>query len=130
MQGLQVFDEDGDLMLDVTDRVTKVLGQLVIPSTVMEDSGTIEVPGLALGVPFFFTMGNEAKKDGYIDAKGWKHGFWLRPEKGFYYPIYRIPAYQVTITFEGTKLHWHVKKYSQWWVSILNSSFNIVYGVY
>lgn len=130
MQGLQIYDAEGDLTLDVSDRITKILGELVIPNTVEKDSGTLEVPELANGgTPFYFSLGNEAQKSGYRDPKGWSHGFWIRDD-GSYYPAYEIPAYKVQVSFSGTTMSWSVEKYSRWWVGIKNSSFRILYGVY
>lgn len=132
MQGLQVFDEDGDAVLDVTDRVTKILGEIIIPKEMESGTGTIEVPDLVKGTPFFFCVGNEVLKSGYIDSKGWHHGFWQmsNAEGVGYYPTYEIAAYNVDVQFNGTTLTWTVEKYARWWVNIKNDFMRILYGVY
>lgn len=129
-QGLEVNGPNGERIISLTDRITKILGTLVIPSSVEEDSGMLEVPDFAFGTPFYFTTGNECQKKGYIDDRGWRHGFWLLDDRVSYLPAYEIPAYEVTISFNGNIMDWHVKRYSKWWVGIKNSSFNIHYGVY
>lgn len=128
-QGLEVNGPNGEQIISLTDRLTKVLGTLVIPATVEEDSGMLEVPDLAFGTPFYFTTGNECLKKGYKDSRGWNHGFWIYDD-GSFYPKYEIPAYEVQITFNGNIMDWYVKRYSKWWVGIKNQSFNIHYGVY
>lgn len=133
MQGLQVFDEQGVVTLDVTDRITKILGEVIIPKEVEQDTGSVVDPELALGTPFFFCVGNEALKDGYVDPKGWHHGFWRIANSGGsvgFYPGLEIPAYDVQVSFDGTTMNWSVSKYAKWWVTMKNTSFSILYGVY
>lgn len=38
-QGLQVFDEDGNVVVDTTERITKYLGSFTVPTDA--DSGTV-----------------------------------------------------------------------------------------
>ena len=38
-QGLQVFDEDGNVVVDITERITKYLGSFTVPTDA--DSGTV-----------------------------------------------------------------------------------------
>jgi hypothetical protein len=49
MQGLQVFDAGGTVVLDVTDRLTRVLGSFSTGTT----SGSITDNNLASGTPWF-----------------------------------------------------------------------------
>lgn len=132
MQGLQVFDEDGDAVLDVTDRVTKILGEIIIPKDMEVGSGSIVDPNITTGTPFYFCVGNETLKSGNIDPKGWHHGFWQKTNDAGvgYYPVYEIPAYNVDVQFNGTRVDWSVEKYAKWWVNIKNESMRILYGVY
>lgn len=50
-QGLQVFGENGKLLLDVTDRLTRVLGEFETGTT----DGSITDPDLLSGTPWYVT---------------------------------------------------------------------------
>ena len=48
-QGLQIFNAGGDLILDVTDRLTRVLGEFETGTS----SGSVSNPNLSSGTPWF-----------------------------------------------------------------------------
>jgi hypothetical protein len=47
--GLQVWDESGNLVVDITDRLAKMLGTIYTGAV----SGSASVPGLSSGTPFY-----------------------------------------------------------------------------
>lgn len=49
-QGLQVFDANGNIILDVTDRITKYLGSIRIAGT----DGSVTVDGLGDGELWYY----------------------------------------------------------------------------
>lgn len=50
MQGLQVFDASGVIVLDVTDRLTRVLGSFYTGTA----NGSIVDNNLSTGIPWYF----------------------------------------------------------------------------
>ena len=53
-QGLQVFDNQGNVVVDVTDRLTKVLGTATIPANTT--SGTISNPLIVSDVSIWYVI--------------------------------------------------------------------------
>lgn len=60
-QGLMVFNSDGNPILDITDRLTKISGEVdIIPANATDgnaESGTVQCPELA-NMPFWFIVTN------------------------------------------------------------------------
>lgn len=52
-QGIQVFDKNGEIVIDVTDRLTQVVGIYTIPRTSSE--GSITVPNIGNNKVWFAT---------------------------------------------------------------------------
>lgn len=128
-QGLQCFDEQRNLIVDVTDRMTKILGTIAIPTNVNETSGQLVVPDLALGNPFYFTQGNEAKKSGWIDGQNVWHGFWGHDGGGFY-PGAKFSAFKVSVIFDGITMSWSAAKFETAYISAFNNYIYLHYGIY
>lgn len=129
VQGIKTFDGNRKVILDMTDRITKIIGTLVIPSTVNETSGQIIEPDFLNGTPFFFTQGNQTKKTGWKDGQNLWHGFYGHNNDSFY-PIAEIAAYGVEVKFENTVMTWKVKRFQFDWVKIKNEQMLIHYGIY
>lgn len=78
--GIQLFDANGNLHLDFTDRITKLLGQIDVSG-----DGDLVVPEFSQGTPFYFTS-----PLGLLGSNGWA-------------PLFkRWPV----ITFNGTTMSW------------------------
>lgn len=60
-QGLQCWDANGNLTLDLTDRLTRVLGQFETGTT----DGSITNEDLATGEPWFFCMSDNLVSSNY-----------------------------------------------------------------
>ncbi|MBU2704156.1 hypothetical protein Ga0466249_005310 [Sporomusaceae bacterium BoRhaA] len=60
-QGLQCFDANGNLVIDVTDHLTKTLGSFTTPvgsgSNPYLMSGTVVDDGFLLGTPWYVSVG-------------------------------------------------------------------------
>ena len=90
-QGLQVFDENGEVMLDMTDTLTSVAGEIVCDKV----SGELYVPGLN-GRKIWLI-----EKDSEIIRENNKH--WYK-ENPTYYPVYP------KVTVEGDYIKWEYPK--------------------
>lgn len=68
--GLQVWDENGNITLDVTDRVARFIGQIDVP---VNQSGSIYVPEFAQpGVtPFFVVTTDQEGDSAYVYTTGY-----------------------------------------------------------
>lgn len=51
-QGLQVWDANGNLIIDVTDRLTRVLGEFYTGTS----NGSVTNPGLTTGTPWWIAI--------------------------------------------------------------------------
>lgn len=129
INGLKTYDQNQNVILDLTDRITKIIGTIIIPASVSETSGQIVEPEFLNGTPFFFTQGNQTKKSGWIDGQNLWHGFYGHNE-GSFYPIAEIAAYGVEVKFENTVMTWKVKRFQFDWVKIKNEKMMIHYGIY
>ena len=76
MQGLQCFDSDGNITLDVTDRLTRVLGEF--------DTGTLD---------------GTLTDDNLLDGSPWFYCYPSDANMG----AFRIPC---KIVFQGNKITW------------------------
>ena len=65
-QGLQVFDENGNMTLDVTDRLTRVLGEFQTGKV----SGSITDSNLSSGIPWYIIKNSS-------DGRGYKYAPFL-----------------------------------------------------
>ena len=102
--GLQVFDEDGDCILDLTDRLTKYCGVYTIPTT----DGSFIDENLKNGEFWFMTV----CLTNYLNIKGINgHNF---------------VDFMPEITREGTKVSWKYKEGSE----SHRPGQTIIYGVY
>ncbi|MDS7966572.1 hypothetical protein RMB12_05975 [Acinetobacter sp. V117_2] len=128
-QGLQCFDESGGLIVDVTDRMTKILGTIAIPTKLDKTSGQLVIPDLILGNPFYFTQGNEAKKSGWKDNQNVWHGFWGNNRGGFY-PNAKFSGFKVSVTFDGMTMNWSASKFDKTYISPFNDYIYLHYGIY
>ncbi|WP_040013919.1 hypothetical protein [Dialister micraerophilus] len=109
-QGLQVFDENGNCVLDVTDRVTKILGELEIPKT----DGFIKNKALLDGDFWFF----------FSEIKNVDKLIGVKPEDGIVNSLeYYMPSFRV----EGDILHWN---YNSAYSEKYRPDIKIVYGIY
>jgi hypothetical protein len=97
--GLEVFDPQGRPWLSITDRITRYLGQ---HTTQTVDDGSIYVPELALGAPWFCVL----------------------PTNGN--PGLSMPD----ITISGQTLSWRYHSFNNWLPPQYRTPFTIIYGVY
>jgi hypothetical protein len=101
MQGLQIFDAGGNVVLDVTDRLTRVLGEFETGTS----DGFITDTNLDYGTPWFI-----AKLNGSVTVK-----------EG--YNSYYSSSVPILISFNSQSLSWSFSGGSV-------ANHHIVYGVY
>ena len=129
MQGLKTFDEQGRIIVDVTDRLTKIIGSITLEKGLTSGSGVVTHADFTQGQPFYFVKNNFADKQGYIDGKGWKHGMWYRDTENLYLPFHDLPARRFAIQFNGTRMEWSFTMNNARWLPA-RSSCQIFYGVF
>lgn len=93
-QGLQIFDASGNCLLDITDRLTRVLGEVTTGAA----SGSITNAALTTGTPWYLG----ANTDGSICSSGeanivvsfsgstmsWSYGSGTAVNKSILYGVY------------------------------------------
>ena len=57
VQGLQVWDSKGNILLDESTQTATILGQAYLKQNKFQDSITVTDPRLGLGKPFYFCVG-------------------------------------------------------------------------
>jgi len=67
-QGMRVWDGNGTLIIDVSDRIMTVLGQIVINSSTPNGSVTVNDPRLALGSFWYFKTSDGGSFGGHTNA--------------------------------------------------------------
>ena len=99
-QGLQCWDASGNLVLDVTDRLTRILGEVGTGTT----SGSVNDANFATGTPWFFVRDNSPQT---FDESG------------------IATNYPCRIWIDGNTLNWEFSTSTAYPISR-----NILYGVY
>lgn len=127
MQGLEVYDQNQQLVFGTTDRLTVILGSIIIPKDSPTISGTITEPALLKGTPFYFTVDNDILKNGYSDGRGWSHGWYQY--NGTSRPTTCFAAFGVDITFTGSTLSWTARNWNNGYANA-KKDVKIYYGVY
>lgn len=67
-QGMRVWDSSGNLVIDVSDRIMTVLGQIVVNSSTPNGSVTVNDPRLALGSFWYFKTSDGQSFGGHTSA--------------------------------------------------------------
>ena len=129
MQGLRTFDEQGNIIVDVTDRLTKIIGSITLEKELTSGSGVVTHADFTQGQPFYFVKNNFADKQGYIDGNGWRHGMWYNDTENLYLPFHDLPARRFDIQFNGTRMEWSFTMNNARWLPA-RSSCQIFYGVF
>ena len=129
MQGLKTFDEQGRIIVDVTDRLTKIIGSITLAKELTSGSGVVTHADFTQGQPFYFVKNNFADKQGYIDRNGWKHGMWYNNTANLYMPFLDLPARRFEIQFHGVRMEWSFTMNNARWLPA-RSSCQIFYGVF
>ena len=129
MQGLKTFDEQGNIIVDVTDRLTKIIGSIALEKSLTSGSGVVIHTDFTQGQPFYFVKNNFADKQGYIDGNGWIHGMWYKSDENLYLPYNDLPARRFDIQFNGTRMEWSFTMNNARWLPA-RSSCQIFYGVF
>jgi hypothetical protein len=99
-QGLQCFDENGNIILDVTGRITRVLGRFNTGTS----PGSLVDPNLLAGTPWYFTQ---------IPSSS-----------------VRDSCRQCVVSFQGDTLSWTFSVTNTQGVSTYNVPYIVTYGVY
>lgn len=129
MQGLRTFDEQGRIIVDVTDRLTKIIGSINLEKGLTSGSGVVNSADFSQGQPFYFVKNNFADKQGYKDGRDWNHGMWYRSNENLYLPYNDLPARRFDIQFYGTRMEWSFTMNNARWLPA-RSSCQIFYGVF
>lgn len=103
LQGLQCFDTNGNIILDITDRLTRVLGEFETELGTKENSFVDD--GLLTGIPWWVTILNF--------NKGTTGG---------------IPM--IVINIEGNVFNWQILPMSSTPLGDYPYVFKVIYGVY
>ena len=129
MQGLKTFDEQGRIIVDVTDRLTKIIGSITLEKALTSGSGVVTHADFTQGQPFYFVKGNFADKQGYIDGNNWKHGIWYDSTTQLYKPFQELTARRFDIQFYETRMEWSFTMNNARWLPA-RSNCQLFYGVF
>lgn len=125
--GLETYDETGKLIIDVTTRLTKLIGYIELPIDLLEGSGEIVNDDFLLGNPFYFTQGNFADKVG--TDTDWHRGVWFDNNTQLFSPRAELYARIISVTFTGNKMTYSFTSSHPTWLPA-RSLCKLYYGVY
>lgn len=109
MQGIEIFDENGVLVLSNSDLITRILGKVTISKTSGDITGSVHHPALSQGTPFYYSKGGRGNRVSTLLSNGLYRGF---PGDGgsIVYPESLVPSWRIAGSFSGNTFNYTAKR--------------------
>lgn len=108
MQGIEVYDESGVLVLSNRDLITRILGKVTISKTSGNITGSVTHSALSQGTPFYYSKGGRGNRVSTRLSNGMYRGFTGSGDS--IYPDFLVPSWRVAGSFSGNTFNYTAKR--------------------
>ena len=109
MQGIEVYDESGVLVLSNRDLITRILGKVTISKTSGNITGSVTHSALSQGTPFYYSKGGRGNRVSVRLSNGMYRGF-VGNGGSIVYPESLVPSWKITGAFSGNIFNYTAKR--------------------